>query len=279
MKYISADLHMHTKNSDWEFSQKELEAIISNLEWKKVFSITDHNYLTVNNYYEVNWNLCIPGIEISAVANNEPVHILWYSLNPKINNNLQKILDDIRKWYQNRAKKIHKKIKNAGFNIAPLSEIRDPNLPLPIQKSDFVKELWRISWLKNSREIRDRARNNWNLLFVLEEVFFPEVEDLIPIMKESNFLTVWAHPWKKLFCNSKDKEKSTNILNHIINSGIDWIESFYHNHTSEQTELFLCVAEKNKLLITWWWDFHWIWSWELSFPLSPEYIDSFLNKL
>lgn len=278
-KFLKADLHIHTNNSDGEFNFLELREIIEKDWLKKVVSVADHNFLTINNSFENNWTLWIPWIEISSVANGKPVHILWYSLNPNISSNLQNILDNIIEGYNNRAKKIYNKICELGYVLPPLNSFRNSSLPPPIQKSDFIRQLGKICGFSSPREIRDWARKNWNILFVEEEVFFPDVSILLPAMHESNFITSWAHPWKQLFRSPEEELISINTMNTIISAGICGIEVFAHKHTEEQSDYFLEKAKFKKLLVTWWSDFHWVKEWKLNYPLLEDYVWPFLDKL
>ena len=143
----------------------------------------------------------------------------------------------------------------------------------------MIYQLGKISGLKDSREIRDWARKNWNLLFVEEKVFMPDVWKLIPIMHESNMITFWAHPWKALFRNKNEKKESIDTLENIVSSGIDWIEVFSHSHTNEQTKYFLNQSKIRSLLISWWWDYHGLNEGKISYPLFADYIPAFLKKL
>lgn len=84
INFLKADLHMHTTNSNWQFDFLKLKEVIKKDWLRKIVSITNHNYLTINKSFESNWPLWIPWIEVFSVANEKPIHILWYSLNPTV---------------------------------------------------------------------------------------------------------------------------------------------------------------------------------------------------
>lgn len=270
---------MHTTNSDWSKSESEIKEMVYKAEWLKVASITDHQYMTHKEAFEENSTLWIPGIEISASANGVPVHITWYGLKPVFTKNLRRLLQQIIDWYNDRATKIYNKWINEGLNVCEFDKLRDNQLPPPIYKSDLVRELWKVSWLQWSREIRDWAREKWNLLYIEEENFMPDVKELLPAMHESWLISCRAHPWKSLFKDENQWNKSLEIMNYIIDAGIIWIEPYAHKHTPYQTNFFKEFAKENKLLITWWSDYHWdIWH-SISFPVSKEFISPFLEKI
>lgn len=143
-KFLKADLHMHTNNSDGSKSFAEIKTIIENSGGDKVVSITDHHHLTLHKPFEENNILRIPGIEISADANGKSVHITGYSLNPQPSLDLQKILQKIIEGYNDRAKRIYERWLSLGYNLPPLDEFRDNTLPPPIYKSDLVRQLGKI---------------------------------------------------------------------------------------------------------------------------------------
>lgn len=155
-----------------------------------------------------------------------------------------------------------------GLQVPHLDEFRDNNLPPPIYKSDFVKQLGKIAWLSDEKEIRKRARENWNLLFSPEESFMPEVSELIPVLHESNFIACRAHPWKSLFRSEEEMEVSMETLDMMVACGIDWIEPFAHKHSKQQINLFWKKPKRKSYLLRddqiiieetiTWSPFHWL---------------------
>lgn len=279
MQYTKADLHMHTVNSDWSKSFEELKSMIEKKAKNSVVSITDHNYMTMMKPLESHGILWIPWIEISAYANGHAVHITGYSLNPNISKKLEKILETIVAWYMQRARNIYDKWIALWLQVPAFNDLRDPNLPKPIYKSDLVAQLWKISKLQDDRAIRDRARANGNLLFVEEDIFMPDVSDLIPAMHESNLIACRAHPGKWLFRTQEERKISVETLEYIRKAGIDGIEPYAHKHTAAQTKFFLEYAKEHNLLITGGSDYHGDEGHDISYPLENEETKNFLKAV
>ena len=278
-KFLQADLHMHTVNSDGKYTLDDIKKMVLSTGGNKVVSITDHHYMTINKAFEEDTILWIPGIEISADANWQSVHITGYWLEPHFSPKLKEILQTIVDGYMDRANRVRERWLSLWYKVPSLDEFRDSSLPLPIYKSDLARQLGKIAWLEDTKEIRMWAKENGNLLFSEEESFMPDISELIPAMHESWLIACWAHPGKSLFRNPEEMEKSLETLDVIIEAGIDWIEPFAHKHTEEQKKIFINEAKKRNLLITWWSDYHWDKDHSISYPLSPEYIKPFLDKI
>ena len=275
----NGDLHIHTVNSDGKYSPLEIRNKVYATAWNKVVSITDHQYMTDKKAFKENNVLRIPWIEISAVANEIPVHITGYGLAPEFSDTLKKILNTIIDGYSNRAKKIYNKWLYLWYKPAPLNAFRDENLPAPIYKSDMVKELWKIAKIKNKKEIRKRARENGNLFFVEETNFMPDITELIPAMHESNMIACRAHPWKKSFRKPEEMQSWWELLDYIVSTWIDGIEAFSHTHTTEQSSLFINEANKRNLLITWGSDYHGEEGHNFNYALNTKYLNKFLEAI
>ncbi len=278
-KFLKADLHMHTTNSDGTSTFNEIKEMITSTGANKVVSITDHHYMTINKAFEEDAILWIPGIEISADANGQSVHITWYGLEPQFSPKLKNILQTIIDGYMDRANRVRERWISLWYSVPELNEFRDSSLPPPIYKTDLACQLGKIAWLTDTKEIRLRAKENGNLLFSEEESFMPDISELIPAMHESGLIACRAHPWKSLFRNPEEMEKSMKTLDIITDAGIDGIEPFAHKHTEEQTNFFINEAKKRKLLISWWSDYHWDKGHSISYPISSEYVQLFLDKI
>ena len=278
--YISADLHIHSSNSDWTQSFEEIKTMCEERFNNYILSITDHNYLTLNKVIKTNKNLYIPWIEISAQINWKSIHITWYSLQPQIDHSLTSILEKINLWYIKRSKKIYKKLINLWYKLPKFNNLRKHDLPWPIYTYDFVYHLKKILKMKNEKDVLDWCKKNGNLLFVKEDNFMPSVKEVVSALHKSNFIACRAHPWNRYLRNIEDKKKFEILYKEIIESNIDGIEIFNKDSSDYQVTTFLKYAKSNNLVITWWSDYHWRWDKQKILPLLKiEYIDRFIEKL
>lgn len=257
MSYSNGDLHIHSNQSDWILSVSEIIDHVNNTFKKWIFSITDHNILTLKKPIKLWSNYWIPWIEISTHVDWESIHITGYSKNPFVTEDLKNMLYKIQKWYNNRAKKIHKKINKLWYKLPPLYKLRDTKLPWPINSYDIISAVWTLINEYDNKKIKEWCKKNGNLLFVQEKNFMPEAKDVIKILHEANFVVFWAHPGNRLFKNKLDLNHSKTIYCKLIKYNIDWIEVYAPKHTKQQIKLLKKLAKKDGLLISWGSDFHW----------------------
>lgn len=81
---------------------------------------------------------------------------------------------------------------------------------------------------------------------------FPTVPDAIALVHQAGGYAVWAHP----FFDIKDDEHVERRLRQFVAAGVDGVEAFYIEHSSEQTHFLCDLAEELDLLTTGSADFH-----------------------
>ena len=241
------DLHLHTTNSDGLESLENLTSRLSQSinNQKLILGVVDHHHLTIKKIVHYKNIELIPGMEISVNVNKEAYHLVAYSGKPQITPKMRNQLDAIINGYNERAKKILRQLKNAGYKLP--DPIRNPKLPSPIYTYDIARQLGTLIKIKTEKETIKWAKENDNLLFVKEENFLPEISEAASLLHESNFKVFWAHPGSKNFSKSNLK----TILNNI-----DGIEVFCPKNDLNKTAFFLDLANKQNLLVSGGSDYH-----------------------
>ncbi len=256
---MSADLHLHTNQSDGQYTHQELCQLLHDADADSVFSVADHHTFTLmNEMVDAHGHRWIPGIEISASIDDRAIHLLGYSLSPRPTAELRTWLQRIVAGYQKRSTAIHAKIVAAGFSMPPLEELRPVTLPLPIYNYDLASALASSLQLSSPREALKYAKEHGDLFFVDEGGFLPEVSDMIRMMNESNLLVVFAHPGTRYLLDDSAESTTTflSMISTMTDAGLGGLEVYYPQHSDIQKERFLTVAREWNLIPTGGSDFH-----------------------
>jgi predicted metal-dependent phosphoesterase TrpH len=245
------DLHIHTNNSDGEFSTKD---IINMLKDSNVttFSITDHD--NINSCQEViNENInglyYIRGIENSALFKNYNMHILGYDINDNCYN-MQKIISVIQKSRNSRILEIIKILKdkyNIEFESNTINEVL--NRTGTVGKAHVIELLYKYGYGNSNVEIYKKYLKDLKT----EINYRTDAEKVIEAIKRDNGIAVLAHP--------KEIENEYHIdiemiIKNLINIGLDGIEVYNSLHNLEDIKKYLDIAKKYNLLISGGSDYH-----------------------
>lgn len=245
------DLHIHTNNSDGDFTTEEVLALIKKIG-VNVFSITDHDNITSCEEIE---KLKLPekieyikGVEFSSKTDKYNCHILGY----KIDNTNEQIINECNKIRQrkiNRLKQVCEMIKiEHGINITEVEKQEILNRKGTIGRIDLCRLLI-IKGYGTRKEIYDKYLSNVDGI----ETHRSNIETITDIIKKSNGISILAHP-KKI-----EKEYKINIediIEKFIEKGIDGIEAYNSVHTLNDVKRYLSLAKKYNLLVTGGSDFH-----------------------
>lgn len=244
------DMHIHTNNSDGQYSTKEIIEMLKILR-ADMFSITDHD--NVNSCKEIenldlgNMNY-IPGVEFSSINGIYNCHILGYN----IDYNNKELLDECRIIENRRKEKIKiiinylKKEKNINLTEEETSRIL--NKKGTIGRYDLCKVLMEKGYGAKPI-VYDRYLTN------IEGVksHRSDIETITSVIKKANGVSILAHP--------KEIEDTYNvniedIIENFIEKGIQGIEAYNTIHTLNEVRKYLDLAKKYNLLITGGSDFH-----------------------
>jgi predicted metal-dependent phosphoesterase TrpH len=242
------DLHLHSNYSDGQDNLDKLFRLVTKTKIA-VFSVTDHNYihkLSENLLHKIKKGgvKFIQGVEVSSFDNKTGTsfHILGYS-EEFDTHRLNVGLDKTMKGYNDRAKKIIKKLNNKyrGLNL-DYFDLKKRNPEVYISRNTIAVELKKF--LKSKATIKELSRE----AFVEEESdWMLSPLEAINLITDSCGIAVLAHPGR-LF--SKDQKKFENTLKSFKRFGLKGIEVYNPKHTKEEVSGLLRLSRKYKLLAT-----------------------------
>lgn len=242
------DLHVHTTASDGEETSANviLRAIEAGLAG---LAITDHDSVDglepaqrfiKENGLELD---LIPGIELNTDYGEDEVHILGYFID-FTNDYLRHRLSEIRQQRYARAEKMIAKLKDMGINIE-FEQVKKVALGNLIGRPHIARILCSNGYAESSEEAFQLYIERGQPAYVPRYKFLPA--EAIALIKQSGGIAVLAHPGL-----IKDHAK----IYECIKLGIEGLEIYYPEHTEEQKQDLLAIAQEYNLLITGGSDFH-----------------------
>lgn len=247
MDYV--DLHTHSVYSD---GTKTVEEIVELCIEKniKILSLTDHDCINglreISSFATSNNIRFINGIELSAIYNNEEIHVLAYGfdINDKTLSNFLNETVILRK---KRNDLMFEKLFDNGIKINTnnLVDTKDS----VITRGDIAQEIVKQGYCQTNQEVFTKYLSKGCSCFVEKEGFsYKEVFDVI---NQMNALSSLAHPKIYSFYN--------NLKTHISElkrNGLDSIECYHNSHSLNDTNNLLGYSNRFDLLKTAGSDYH-----------------------
>lgn len=256
------DFHIHSQFSDGVNSCSKLENICFK-RGVKTISITDHDDIRSANYnFKKVKN--INGIELSTYYENSEIHLLGYGYkkdNEKLLNISKKVqIERIERFERmlNKAKKrdlLSNKNYTKKYNLNYDRDQLGRNIMAHILINENV--------CKNKYSAYRKYLGENGMLY--EPVKKYTVFEGMEILKKECKLIAMAHP---------QISKKDEIINKLIDCGMNGIEVFYPFHDKVITDFYLNLAEKYNILPVGGSDFH---KGEYDFKLKNEKISEFIN--
>ena len=248
------DLHTHTCYSDGELTPDELIIKAKN-NGVRTLAITDHDTLMgIQNMTLTEKDTgvrVITGIEFSIKVPVGRMHILGYNIdiwNNKLNERLIQLHN--RSLYAVCGLICQlKKDFNIGFSTEEILEIL--NEKRNIGRPDVAKLLVKYNFVPTVQAAFDSYLiPAYEKMGVIAKGI--TYEECVSLIKEAGGLVVLAHPISL---------KKTNIeldtyIKELIDIGLDGIEVYHSDHSQENIEKYLEIAEKYNLLISGGSDYH-----------------------
>lgn len=232
------DFHIHTTYSDGTDSVCEILSLTKDFD---MFSITDHN--NINGCKRVQKDNFISGVEFSCLLRGKEIHLLGYNfdLNDK---NINKLLDEYN-YYNNKTfldifNKIVRKFKLKLDNYEVIDLI---NAGVSLNKVNLSKILLRNNIGCSIYDTYDTYVKD----FLNATIYYPQVNEIINLVKQSNGYILLAHPFDYDLADS-----DVNLLVEYLKlNGIDGIEV-----TSNHFEKTFGLINKYKLIYSVGSDYH-----------------------
>jgi hypothetical protein len=245
---MPSDLHTHTIFSDGSYSPEELVAMAKNIGLV-YFAITDHDtvdgvkYLYENGIYSDRGIKFIPGVEFSANNADHDIHIVGYNIDI-YNGALSDLINEISEARWSRFSEIINNLQAKKYNIREADVLQVAGSSRSIGRFHIARALVKKGEFKTIREAFEKMLGKDKPAYAPR--YFPEVEEIVDVIHQAGGQAVLAHP--------KLVENDSLVEN--LCTKIDGIEAFYPGHQSEDTQLYLNLAEKFNLLVVGGSDFH-----------------------
>jgi predicted metal-dependent phosphoesterase TrpH len=240
---MKTDLHIHTSASDGTWSP---EALIQNVidAGIKIFSVTDHE--TVENIAAVSdltidTNLTfIRGVEINAYSEGQTFHILGYNIDTE-DEGLNHVLLKNRAFFERQNKKSIAMLMEMGHPVSPHEYDQYQNNP--------DRGGWKALNYTIDQGLCQTYKEFFNLFDGKKDFFKMNVdikpEAAISCIRQAGGIPVLAHPGSGLYGNDFKKTVSS-----VLEIGIEGLECYHPENSTEVTEYCLEICKKHNLYIT-----------------------------
>jgi len=245
------DLHTHSTASDGSFKPREIVLLAKKIGLRAV-ALTDHD--TVKGLDEFmqagteNKLETVPGVELSAHFEKGTLHILGYFLDYKN----PTLITKLKKFQQVRAERNPKIIKKLQALNIPITyeEVIAVSGGGQIGRPHIAKVLLDKGIVNTFDEAFQRFLKKGGPAYVEKEYISPK--ECIEIILEAGGLPVFAHPFT-LHLENRELEV---FVKKLKTWGLEGIEIYYTEHTQEQINFYLYLAQRFNLCITGGSDFH-----------------------
>ncbi len=234
-----ADLHVHSHFSDGTFSPEEIvrEAKMAGLS---CISITDHDTTDAIDPAQQIAALdleIIPGIELTAEAGGQEIHILGYLIEYK-NKDFQGMLKKMQDVRVKRIYEICKKLNKLGIKIEP-EEIFNIAGKGSVGRLHVARALLEKGSVFSLADAFNRFIGDKGPAYVGKFKMTPK--EAIDWIRRVKGVPVLAHP---------HIIGDQSLISDFVKAGIRGIEAFYAEHSDFQRQEFVKIADKYHLLIT-----------------------------
>ena len=265
------DFHCHSNNSDGILNPTQLVKKAKK-NGVKYLAITDHDSISGIHEAkkiakEIKGIHIISGIELSIDVLEEDVHILGIFINEK-NSELINKLRKLKKARNSRAKELLVELKKDKIiiewelikKIAGNATIGRPHIARAMVKLDYVKS---VQEAFNEYLSKDRYSK------IKREKL--ELKNALEIIHNSGGISVLAHPTLI--------KKFDAILELLMQSNLDGIETYYKNYSTEIINKLLKVSKQKKLVALGGSDYHGIHGNQEKEPGNIPLPDQIVEKL
>ena len=250
---LKKDLHMHTRFSDGELTPDELIDMRA-AEGYELLAITDHDGIggsVAGAPHADSLGLqFIYGIEFdSEDVLGKDLHILGYGFDPH-DEEFMDTLIYVTEERRIRNEKFRECLNKRGYGITP-EEIWAVNNGRYVGKPTFARVMVQKGIVKDIREAFDTIFKEADLK-AIKKVTMP-TQEVVKVIKKAGGLAVMAHPMEQRRTNESFEEfkpRMYELMDRMIEYGIDGIECFHPSASPEQSELLVKYAKEHGLMIT-----------------------------
>lgn len=243
-----ADLHTHTQASDGLHTPADNVRMASRAKLSAI-AITDHDTVSgIPEAIEEGKKLAIevvPGVEISTQLDGQEIHMLGYFIDVNDPQLLAR-LDSQRQFRMNRNEMMLKKLRQLGMDVYEeelLAQRQDRNET--IGRPHIAELLLRKGYVQSIQEAFTRYIGSEGLAYVNPPRINPK--EAVNWIREAGGAVVIAHP---------GLYKNDELVEEVIRMGVDGLEAYHSEHSSEDCIRYKQMAEQFDLCVTAGSDFH-----------------------
>lgn len=245
------DLHTHSTASDGTYSPGELVREAKNSQIKAI-ALTDHDttsglqeLLEKGRHAELE---VIPGCELSVNYPTGQMHIvgLWLPENPVFVNEKLQYLRERR---HSRNERILKKLQDIGIQLE-YSEVKELAGGESIGRPHIATLLMEKGFVNSVNEAFEKYIGPQGQAYVPKDKLTPE--EAIKVLKQDQAKVILAHPYSLKISYLELRSE----LQKLQGFGLDGMEVYHTEHSSEQTREYLNICEEFGLLKSGGSDFH-----------------------
>ncbi len=246
------DLHTHSTFSDGT----EPPAVVLNKAMAigiTTLALTDHD--TVAGWQEAIDHLrpglsLVLGSEISCqTPDGISVHMLGLLFDP-LNNELMSMMEKTRENRVGRMEKIISKLSVAGYQVTMEDVQAQLSDGATLGRPHLADALVAKGYMKNREQVFAEVLHNNSPYYVAH--YSPTPEVAIALIKAAGGVAVIAHPMASL----RGRTVSPDSFASYVDAGLDGIEVFHRDHSVDNRELLIGIAQGFDLAITGSSDYH-----------------------
>ena len=246
------DLHTHSTYSDGTDKPSELinKALAAGIT---IIGLTDHD--SISGWQEAINSLrpgisLVPGAEISCqTTDGISVHILGLLFDPS-NSELMNALEKTRENRHGRMEKIIARINEAGIDITMNDVLEQLSDGATLGRPHLADALVKKGVVASRDEAFTQMLHNNSKYYVSH--YSPTPEAAIALIKAAGGVSVIAHP----MASHRGRTISLETFGSLIDSGLDGIEVDHRDHSPDEKQQLIALANGSNLVMTGASDYH-----------------------
>ena len=249
---MKIDLHTHSTYSDGTDKPSELinKALAAGIT---IIGLTDHD--SISGWQEATNSLrpgisLVPGAEISCqTTDGISVHILGLLFDSS-NSELMNTLEKTRENRHGRMEKIIARINEAGIDITMNDVLAQLSDGATLGRPHLADALVKKGVVASRDEAFTQMLHNNSKYYVSH--YSPTPEAAIALIKAAGGVSVIAHP----MASHRGRTISLETFGSLIESGLDGIEVDHRDHSPDEKQQLIALANGSNLVMTGASDYH-----------------------
>jgi predicted metal-dependent phosphoesterase TrpH len=249
---VKIDLHTHSTYSDGTDKPSELinKALAAGIT---IIGLTDHD--SISGWQEATNSLrpgisLVPGAEISCqTSDGISVHILGLLFDSS-NSELMNELEKTRENRHGRMEKIIARINEAGIDITMNDVLAQLSDGATLGRPHLADALVKKGVVASRDEAFTQMLHNNSKYYVSH--YSPTPEAAIALIKAAGGVSVIAHP----MASHRGRTISLETFGSLIDSGLDGIEVDHRDHSPDEKQQLIALANGSNLVMTGASDYH-----------------------